>query len=95
MFKLTEINADTPCGMPEAYYANVVAQQVFAANTDIEDYHEDLAKPFVEILERQFSAADKVNIVCAANKDYLEDLCAQGCQQCSDEFAAGMFCVSG
>lgn len=73
LFKLTEINADTPCGMPEAYYANVVAQQVFAANPDIEDYHEDLAKPFAEILARQFSAADKVNIVCAANKDYLED----------------------
>ncbi len=73
LFKLTEINADTPCGIPEAYYANPVAQRVFGSGADTDEYKDDLAKPFEEILQQQFQNADSVTIVCAANKDYPED----------------------
>lgn len=74
LFKLTEINADTPCAMPEAYYANQIAESYFAPDKKAEDiYGSDLAKPFLEHIAKRFAAAQEVNIVCAANKQYLED----------------------
>lgn len=75
LFKLTEINADTPCGIPEAYYANPIAQEIFApADAPKDDpYQDDLALPFLELIEKKFADADTINIVCAANKIYQED----------------------
>lgn len=74
LFKLTEINADTPCAMPEAYYANPAAQNFFAPEKGAEDiYGSDLAKPFTESIQNKFSSAAEINIVCAANKQYPED----------------------
>lgn len=74
LFKLTEINADTPCGIPEAYYANTVAEEVWGKDGGAEDiYKDDLARPFLELIEENFADAQAVNIVCAANKIYSED----------------------
>lgn len=72
LFKLTEINADTPCGIPEAYYANPIAQEIFGT-ADGDPYQNDLAQPFLELIEKKFTDAGSINIVCAANKSYQED----------------------
>lgn len=74
-YKVVEINADTPCAMPEAFYGNAVAQKYFAGNEDGGNDAE-LIEPFVELLKTALKSKinfSGVNITFAANNAYAED----------------------
>lgn len=77
-YKLVEINADTPCALPETFYANKVAEKYFG------DLHKlklvqrsdgaELAKPFMELLaQEKYAERDMVRLVFAADRSYSED----------------------
>lgn len=75
-YKVVEINADTPCAMPEAFYGNEAAQKYFAAASSVNDHDAALIEPFVELLETKLKGRINltgVNITLAANDAYAED----------------------
>lgn len=74
-YKVVEINADTPCAMPEAFYGNAVAQQYFAGG-EADTYNAELIEPFVELLKTKLRGRINltgINITLAANDEYAED----------------------
>ena len=74
-YKVVEINADTPCAMPEAFYGNAVAQKYFASG-EAPVYDAELIEPFVELLKTTLKGRINltgVNITLAANDEYAED----------------------
>lgn len=74
-YKVVEINADTPCAMPEAFYGNAVAQKYFAGG-EADTHNAELIEPFVELLKTQLRGRINltgVNITLAANDEYAED----------------------
>lgn len=75
-YKVVEINADTPCAMPEAFYGNDVAQKYFAGNSSANDHDAALIEPFAELLETKLKGRINltgVNITLAASDAYAED----------------------
>lgn len=75
IYKVVEINADTPCAMPEAFYGNAVAQQYFTGSAD-KGHDAGLILPFVELLKTTLKGKinfSGVNITLAANDGYTED----------------------
>ncbi len=74
-YKVVEINADTPCAMPEAFYGNAVAQKYFAGG-EAPVHNAELIEPFVELLKTTLKGRINltgVNITLAANDEYAED----------------------
>ena len=74
-YKVVEINADTPCAMPEAFYGNAVAQKYFAGG-EAPVHDAELIEPFVELLKTTLKGRINltgVNITLAANDEYAED----------------------
>lgn len=75
IYKVVEINADTPCAMPEAFYCNAVAQKYFAGSED-DGFDAELIEPFTELLKTTLKGKinfSGVNITLAANDAYAED----------------------
>lgn len=75
IYKVVEINADTPCAMPEAFYGNAVAQKYFADSED-DGFGAELIEPFTELLKTTLKGKinfSGVNITLAANDVYAED----------------------
>ena len=75
IYKVVEINADTPCAMPEAFYGNAVAQKYFAGSED-DGFDAELIEPFTELLKTTLKGKinfSGVNITLAANDAYAED----------------------
>ena len=77
-YKLVEINSDTPCALPETFYANKVAEAYFS-----KEYHlqlaprsdgAELAEPFLALLRQsKYAEKDVVRIAFAADRSYSED----------------------
>lgn len=77
-YKLVEINSDTPCALPETFYANKVAEAYFAKEYGLHlqprSDGEELAEPFLKLLEQpKYADKDVVRIAFAADKSYSED----------------------
>lgn len=75
IYKVVEINADTPCAIPEAFYCNAVAQKYFAGSED-DGFDAELIEPFTELLKTTLKGKinfSGVNITLAANDAYAED----------------------
>ena len=75
IYKVVEINADTPCAMLEAFYGNAVAQKYFAGSED-DGFDAELIEPFTELLKTTLKGKinfSGVNITLAANDAYAED----------------------
>lgn len=75
IYKVVEINADTPCAMPEAFYGNAVAQKYFPGSED-DGFDAELIEPFTELLKTTLKGKinfSGVNITLAANDAYAED----------------------
>lgn len=75
IYKVVEINADTPCAMPEAFYGNAVAQKYFSGSED-DGFNAELIEPFTELLKTTLKGKinfSGVNITLAANDAYAED----------------------
>lgn len=75
IYKVVEINADTPCAIPEAFYGNDVAQKYFAGSED-DGFDAELIEPFTELLKTTLKGKinfSGVNITLAANDAYAED----------------------
>lgn len=75
IYKVVEINADTPCAMPEAFYGNAVAQKYFVGSED-DGFDAELIEPFTELLKTTLKGKinfSGVNITLAANDVYAED----------------------
>lgn len=75
IYKVVEINADTPCAMPEAFYGNAVAQKYFAGSKD-DGFDAELIEPFTKLLKTTLKGKinfSGVNITLAANDAYAED----------------------
>lgn len=75
IYKVVEINADTPCAMSEAFYGNAVAQKYFAGSED-DGFDAELIEPFTELLKTTLKGKinfSGVNITLAANDAYAED----------------------
>lgn len=75
IYKVVEINADTPCAMPEAFYGNAVAQKYFSGSED-DGFDAELIEPFTELLKTTLKGKinfSGVNITLAANDAYAED----------------------
>ena len=77
-YKLVEINADTPCALPETFYANKVAENYFAALHHLmltpRSDGAELAEPFLRLLEQpKYADCDMVRIAFAADRAYSED----------------------
>lgn len=75
IYKVVEINADTPCAMPEAFYGNAVAQKYFVGSED-DGFDAELIEPFTELLKTTLKGKinfSGVNITLAANDAYAED----------------------
>ena len=75
IYKVVEINADTPCAMPEAFYGNAVAQKCFAGSKD-DGFDAELIEPFTQLLKTTLKGKinfSGVNITLAANDAYAED----------------------
>lgn len=75
IYKVVEINADTPCAMPEAFYGNAVTQKYFAGSED-DGFDAELIEPFTELLKTTLKGKinfSGVNITLAANDAYAED----------------------
>ena len=74
-YKVVEINADTPCAIPEAFYGNAVAQKYFAGG-EAPVHNAELIEPCVELLKSTLKGRINltgVNITLAANDEYAED----------------------
>ncbi len=74
-YKVVEINADTPCAMPEAFYGNAVAQSYFMGGA-ADTHNAELIEPFTELLKTKLRGKINltgVNIPLAANDEYAED----------------------
>ncbi len=74
-YKVVEINADTPCAMPEAFYGNAVAQSYFMGGA-ADTHNAELIEPFTELLKTKLRGKINltgVNITLAANDEYAED----------------------
>lgn len=72
-YKLVEINADTPCGIPETFYANKIAEQEIIGHSNRSDGSE-LAKPFTDLLDSEaYKNAEEINIIFTAAGKYEED----------------------
>ena len=79
VYKLVEVNADTPCAMPETFYANKLAEAYFAKmhNLDLvaRSSGEELAEPFLALLRQEkYCNREQVRIAFAADAAYDEDL---------------------
>lgn len=75
IYNVVEINADTPCAMPEAFYGNAVAQKYFVGSED-DGFNAELIEPFTELLKTTLKGKinfSGVNITLAANDAYAED----------------------
>lgn len=77
-YKLVEINSDTPCALPEAYYANKVAEEYFSRLHNLQlaprSDGAELAAPFLELLNQpKYQDSELVRIVFAADRSYSED----------------------
>ena len=78
VYKLVEVNADTPCAMPETFYANKLAEAYFAKmhNLDlvVRSSGEELAEPFLALLRQEkYCNREQVRIAFAADAAYDED----------------------
>jgi hypothetical protein len=78
VYKLVEVNADTPCAMPETFYANKLAEAYFAKmhNLDLvaRSSGEELAEPFLALLRQEkYCNRKQVRIAFAADAAYDED----------------------
>lgn len=78
VYKLVEVNADTPCAMPETFYANKLAEAYFAKmhNLDLvaRSSGEELAEPFLVLLRQEkYCNREQVRIAFAADAAYDED----------------------
>ncbi len=78
VYKLVEVNADTPCAMPETFYANKLAEAYFAKmhNLDLvaRSSGEELAEPFLALLRQEkYCNREQVRIAFAADAAYDED----------------------
>lgn len=78
IYKLVEINADTPCAMPETFYANKVAESYFTKlhNLTLKQRSDgdELAAPFLELLNQEkYQKQEQIRIAFAADKTYEED----------------------
>ena len=77
-YKLVEINADTPCALPETFYANKVAEKYFGElhKLDLAPRSDgaELAEPFIGLLaQAKYAESELVRIVFAADRNYSED----------------------
>lgn len=77
-FKLVEINADTPCAIPETFYGNEVAREYFNKNYDGKvtvktSYPEDIFNYIIVGNQHLLYKSQNMNICFAANKEYVED----------------------
>lgn len=77
-YKLVEINSDTPCALPETFYANKVAEKYFSKqyNLSLASRSDggELAEPFLALLRQaKYANKDVVRLVFAADKSYSED----------------------
>lgn len=77
-YKLVEINSDTPCALPETYYANKVAEKYFSElhGLRLQERSDgaELAAPFLELLQQpKYAQSELVRIVFAADRSYSED----------------------
>ena len=78
VYKLVEVNADTPCAMTETFYANKLAEAYFAKmhNLDLvaRSSGEELAEPFLALLRQEkYCNREQVRIAFAADAAYDED----------------------
>lgn len=78
VYKLVEVNADTPCALPETFYANKLAEAYFAKmhNLDLvaRSSGEELAEPFLALLRQEkYCNREQVRIAFAADAAYDED----------------------
>lgn len=78
VYKLVEVNADTPCAMPETFYANKLAEAYFAKmhNLDLvaRSSGEELVEPFLALLRQEkYCNREQVRIAFAADAAYDED----------------------
>ena len=78
VYKLVEVNADTPCAMPETFYANKLAEAYFAKmhNLDLvaRSSGEELAEPFLALLRQEkYCNREQVRIAFAADAAHDED----------------------
>lgn len=77
-YKLVEINSDTPCALPETFYANKVAEKYFSKqyNLSLASRSDggELAEPFLRLLKQpKYANKDVVRLVFAADRSYSED----------------------
>lgn len=77
-YKLVEINSDTPCALPETFYANKVAEKYFSKQYNLSlaprSDGGELAEPFLALLRQaKYANKDVVRIAFAADKSYSED----------------------
>lgn len=77
-YKLVEINSDTPCALPETFYANKVAEKYFSKqyNLSLASRSDggELAEPFLRLLKQpKYANKDVVRLVFAADRSYGED----------------------
>lgn len=75
VFKLVEINADTPCAILETYYGNFIAEEEFNKNFSLTpDRYKDWCS-IIETIQDKFKAslANKKTICFAASNEYVED----------------------
>lgn len=75
VFKLVEINADTPCAILETYYGNFIAEEEFNKNFSLTpDRYKDWCS-IIETIQDKFKASlvNKKTICFAASNEYVED----------------------
>lgn len=77
-YKLVEINSDTPCALPETFYANKVAEKYFSKQYNLSlaprSDGGELAEPFLRLLKQpKYANKDVVRLVFAADRSYSED----------------------
>ena len=77
-YKLVEINSDTPCALPETFYANKVAEKYFSKQYNLSlaprSDGGELAEPFLRLLKQpKYANKDVVRLVFAADRSYGED----------------------
>lgn len=75
VFKLVEINADTPCAILETYYGNFIAEEEFNKNFSLTpDRYKDWCS-IIETIQDKFKASlvNKRTICFAASNEYVED----------------------
>lgn len=77
-YKLVEINSDTPCALPETFYANKVAESYFSRLHNLQlaprSDGAELAEPFITLLQQsKYAGRELVRIAFAADRSYSED----------------------